>query len=137
MSNDKYKLSLSEGSIPVLAVCIHSDELYTVKINQILHQDLGTYSFIYEGPRNSCIKNTEHHICAFVDRMLTQYDQIGVISLHRRKYSRRTNQPINSNVLELGTLSDRTLDYKIKKSFLNRLSSHILTFDDNIKVDGI
>lgn len=136
MSQNKYKITLSEGSVPVLAICIHSEETYTVKINQVLNQDLGTYSFIYEGPRNSCIKNTEHQIYAFIDRMLDQYEKIGVISLHRRKTSRRKTNPINSNVLELGTLSGRTLDEKIKESFSNRLTSHYLTFDDNTKFFG-
>jgi hypothetical protein len=130
------KITILYGGLPVIAVAIHNKERNTVEIARKLHQDLGTYAFIYHGDRETCWRGTQDAMYGIIDNIVAYYGRAGIISLHRRKHKIRVAEPKDRNLVELGTLSDQSLDIALKGMFKERLDEHGVIFDDNIKFTG-
>ncbi|MBT4824563.1 hypothetical protein HN695_07600 [Candidatus Woesearchaeota archaeon] len=129
-------ITILYGSLPIIAVAIHNKERNTVETAEKLHQEIGTYSFIYHGPRKTCWRGTQNAMYEVMDNMITSYGSVGVISLHRRSDKIKVAEPKDKNFFELGTLNDHSLDTLIKETFRKLLSNQGLVFDDNIRFDG-
>jgi hypothetical protein len=142
-------LIINEGIKPVLVVSIHSCHAHSAKnpkklvearvtkeLNEILHHELGYYSFIYTGYRTRCIKDTKEALVETVENMLSKkggpYDKIGVISLHCRG-KKRTKKNYPDSIFELGTLRGRTLDFGIAADLWTILGKKEIVFDYNFQ----
>ena len=132
-------ISIIKGSKPILIVSIHAcsdwHELSTKEINEELQRKENYFSLIYTGLKKKCVENTEEATYDLIDMMLTKYDRIGVISLHRRRHSCRGHK-VDNNYFELGTLSNQSMDNYIKTNLRARLSKKSIVFDDNILFTG-
>ena len=132
--------AIKNGKIPILVTTLHYCTDYveqgTKKLNEMLHDDIGSTSFIYDGPNDFCIRATKGAMYVLIDRMLERYGSAGVISLHRRKPSCRQALPIERNFFELGTLAGQTLDNAIVGMCRERLELYGVVFDHDIQLRG-
>ncbi|MBT4805433.1 hypothetical protein HON71_04635 [Candidatus Woesearchaeota archaeon] len=129
------KIAIIKGDEPILAITLHPLEQKTVEYNQKLHSEENCYSLIYGGPRERCIQDTEQYFLSLINEMLTKYEKIGIISLHRRTLSSRNiKSPLNQ--AELGTLKGQSLDELIVANLAERLVEKRIIFDYNTKLTG-
>ena len=133
------KITTLKGKKPILIYSIHDcsdwNEWGTREINEELHQNKRFYSFIYSGPKARCLRDTKNPTYSLIDEMLTKYQKIGLISLHRRS-NRAKIKKSKRNLFELGTLRNQSLDIRIKKAFKQLLAEQGVMFDDNQHFTG-
>ncbi len=124
------KVIVQQGHKPILFCSIHHKEWATPEIATAVSKQNGLYSLVYTGPRETCWREVENTLYKVVDNILAKHGRAGVVSMHRRSKEVKVN-PADSNIFELGTLWDQTLDTRIKDRFSRYLAIDGLTFDDN------
>ena len=140
-------IAIREGSVPILALSIHSCHAYspadsgeakearaTKSLTEALHSQLGYYSFIYTGYRTQCISDTREALCDIIMGMLAKYSRIGAMSIHGRNTSAKKEHA--GSIFELGTLNGKTLDPAIEAELRKKLGSEDIAFDYNCDLTG-